>query len=233
MKASLRPRPAIYPCPVLVVGSQDASGKPNLMPASWGGLSSMVPPMLSVSIRPETQTHANILETKAFTVSIPRARQARIIDLLGTTTGAKTDKFSQFGLTVKASKVAAPYAEEFPVVMKCEVAAVAELGSHTMFVGKIVGLLVDGKLTDGKTLPPMEVVDPLILSPSNYAYHGVDARPIGKAFRMYDQKKPNKVSLVVALLFILVSLVAAIAMSKGAFEIIGRAAAAGGFMTPR
>jgi len=243
MKIPLRPQPAIYPCPVLVVGSQDAAGKPNLMVASWGGLASMMPPALSVAIRPETHTHANILETGAFTVAIPRASQMETVDLLGTATGAKVDKFSLAGLTLaRSGKVPAPYADEFPVVMECEVVANADLGSHTLFVGRIVGLLADDGITDGKSLPKLDAVDPLALSPAGYTYHASRPEPIGRAFRVAGDKakekagrnRPLLAGIALALLLAL-SAVAVVSCpgTKPAMEAVGRAAAAGGLMVPR
>lgn len=212
----------------------------------------MMPPTLAVSLRPQTHTHKNIMINRAFTVSIPRASQALIVDTLGTISGKKVDKFELTGLTpVRSDKVQASYAEEFPVVMECEVVGTADLGSHTMFVGEIVGVLVDDKLTNGESLPDLAQVDPLVFSPGDYAYYSVRPEPVGLAFRMAKSKQepvpelsePVKseseskttgvvVTAVVAIL-ITILLPLAIMMMRSGVETIGKAAIAGGFMSAR
>ena len=48
MKQSLGAKTLIYPTPVLVVGSYDADGRPNVMTAAWGGIACSKPPCVSV-----------------------------------------------------------------------------------------------------------------------------------------------------------------------------------------
>lgn len=45
MKKSLGANPIIYPTPVLIVGTYDAAGKPNVMTAAWGGICCSSPPL--------------------------------------------------------------------------------------------------------------------------------------------------------------------------------------------
>ena len=71
MNKSLGAKTLIYPAPVLVVGTYDKAGKPNVMTASWGGICCSQPPCIAVSLRKATYSYNNILERKAFTISIP------------------------------------------------------------------------------------------------------------------------------------------------------------------
>jgi flavin reductase (DIM6/NTAB) family NADH-FMN oxidoreductase RutF len=54
MNISLGAKTLIYPAPVLVVGTYDKDGKPNVMTASWGGICCSQPPCVAVSLRKVT-----------------------------------------------------------------------------------------------------------------------------------------------------------------------------------
>ena len=143
MKKALGPVTLAYPMPAFLVAAYDEEGKANIMTAAWGGICCSNPPCIAVSVRPERWTHKAIVARKAFTVCVPSAAQAAMVDFAGMVSGAREDKFSATGLTAVRSKVVdAPYVDECPLVLECELQATLELGSHTMFVGKIVGVQV-------------------------------------------------------------------------------------------
>jgi flavin reductase (DIM6/NTAB) family NADH-FMN oxidoreductase RutF len=52
MKKSLGAKTLLFPTPVLMVGTYDQDGKPNLMNAAWGGICCSQPPCVAVSVRP-------------------------------------------------------------------------------------------------------------------------------------------------------------------------------------
>ena len=62
LKTSMGAKTLIYPTPVLVVGTYDAEGEPNVMTAAWGGVACSNPPCVSVSLRAATASHGNIME---------------------------------------------------------------------------------------------------------------------------------------------------------------------------
>lgn len=186
MKRRLKPQPAIQPCPVLIIGTYGPDGRANLMTASWAGMVSIAPPRLMVSLRPRTHTHGSLMMRREFTAAIPEVPQAGIADTLGLYSGEEFDKFALAGLTeVRSEKVDAPYAEEFRVVLECVLHGTANVGSHTMFVADIAGVLVDDILLQGSDearLPGMDVLDPLMLSLGTMTYHGA-TWPRAAAFR--------------------------------------------------
>ena len=139
MKKSLGAKTLIYPAPVLVVGTYDKAEKPNMMTASWGGICSSEPPCVAIAIRRATQSYKNLMERKAFTISIPSEQYVKEADYFGLVSGRTTDKLAATKLTAARSKlVAAPYIKEFPLVLECKVVDVADLGLHTQFVGKVI-----------------------------------------------------------------------------------------------
>ena len=71
MKTSLGPKTFAYPTPVFIVGTYDAQGHPNAMAVAWGGICCSKPPCVAISVRKATYTYGNLVERKAFTVSIP------------------------------------------------------------------------------------------------------------------------------------------------------------------
>ncbi len=62
MKKSLGAKTIIYPTPVLIVGTYDAAGKPNVMTAAWGDICCSIPPYVAVSLRKATYTYGNIIK---------------------------------------------------------------------------------------------------------------------------------------------------------------------------
>lgn len=144
MKTSIGAKTLLYPTPVLVVGSYDAEGRPNVMTAAWGGIACSNPPCVAVSLRAATASHGNIMSRKAFTISVPDEGHVAEADYFGLVSGRDHDKLTEAGLTVVRSElVDAPYVDEFPLVLECEVVAVHELGLHTQFIGKIIDVKID------------------------------------------------------------------------------------------
>ncbi len=71
MKKSIGANTILYPTPVLIVGTYDKDGKPNGMTAAWGGICCSKPPCVTVSLRKATYSYGSIVESKAYTLSIP------------------------------------------------------------------------------------------------------------------------------------------------------------------
>jgi flavin reductase (DIM6/NTAB) family NADH-FMN oxidoreductase RutF len=184
MKKSLGPKPIVYPAPVLVIGTYDNIGVPNVMTASWAGICCSTPPCVSVSLRKATYTYGSIIDRKAFTVNIPSEMYAKHADYFGMTSGRKENKFSATGLTpVKSQLVDAPYVEEFPLVLECTLLHSLEVGSHTMFVGEILDVKIDEAASGEKYLADIRKVRPIMYSPESKAYFGVGSF-VGQAFSM-------------------------------------------------
>src|SRR3989338_7470821 len=117
MKKSFGPRTLIYPTPVWVIGTYDKDGKPNVMTIAWGGICCSKPPCLAVSLRKATYSYDNIVDRKAFTVSVPSTAYAKETDFFGIASGRDVDKLEVTQLTVVRSElVDAPYLQEFHLV---------------------------------------------------------------------------------------------------------------------
>ncbi|NTW52527.1 MAG: flavin reductase family protein [Chlorobiaceae bacterium] len=174
MKRSIGAKTLLFPAPVLMVGTYDGSGRPNLMNAAWGGICSSEPPSVAVSVRKARYTYENIVQRKAFTIGIPSEKYVAEADFVGIVSGRNIDKFAAAGLTpVKSALVDAPYAAEFPVVLECRLIQVIEIGVHTQFIGEIIDVKGDEELFDDDGLLDILKIRPLLYDTSHRGYHGV------------------------------------------------------------
>jgi flavin reductase (DIM6/NTAB) family NADH-FMN oxidoreductase RutF len=183
MKQSLPPQTILLPSPVLIVGSYGADGRPNIMNAAWGGIACSRPPCISISLREATLTYHNIKLNKAFTVSFPSEKYVKEADYAGLVSGRDHQKFHDAGLTpLKSQIVNAPYVKEFPYALECSLIREVKLGSHTMFVGEIMGIVADIDVLNENELPDIEKVRPLLWgSFGSMAYYAVGQK-LGDAF---------------------------------------------------
>ncbi len=182
MKKSVGAKTLLFPTPVLMVGTYDQAGKPNLMNAAWGGICCSQPPCVSVSLRKATYSHACIIERKAFTVGIACEGKMIEADYVGIATGRDVDKFAVTGLTpVKSEVVDAPYAAELPVVLECRLLHIVEIGLHTQFIGEIIDVKADVEVFSEDGSLDIMKIKPLIYDTSHKGYHGIGPL-LGRAF---------------------------------------------------
>lgn len=182
MKTSLGAKPLLYPAPVLVVGTYDKAGKPNVLTASWAGICCSQPPCIAVSLRQATYSHGNILARRAFTVNVPCENQLREVDYFGLSSGRTTDKFAATKLTpVRSKLVEAPYVKEFPLVLECKLVLSNELGLHTQFVGEVLDVKADPSILGRDGAIDIKLLKPLVFTPDTQDYYGI-GNFIGKVF---------------------------------------------------
>ncbi len=182
MKKSIGAKTIIYPTPTWIVGTYDKEGKANGATVAWGGICCSEPPCVAISLRKATYSYGNIVERKAFTVSVPTEAHVKQADYFGIASGRNTDKFADAGLTPTRSElVDAPYVEEFPLILECKLLDTFELGLHTQFVGQILDVKADETVLDDAGRPAIDKVKPFVFSPSHRTYHGIGEH-LGKAF---------------------------------------------------
>ena len=98
--------------------------------------------------------------------------------------GKKADKFAATGLTpIKSERVHAPYVEEFPFSLECNLLHTIEIGIHTLFVGEILDIKADESVLGKKGLPHMEKVRPFTYAPEYMTYYAT-GEFLGKAFSL-------------------------------------------------
>jgi flavin reductase (DIM6/NTAB) family NADH-FMN oxidoreductase RutF len=183
MKRSIGATTLVYPTPVFIIGTYGQDDGPNAMVCAWGGICSSDPPSVAISVRKARYTYENLMERKAFTISVPSERHVKESDYFGMVSGKVEDKFGSTGLKAVASKlVDAPYVGEFPLVLECRVTHVTDLGAHTQFVGEIKDVKVDEDCLDEEGLPEVSKIMPFWYSPSDHSYYAMGMN-LGEAYR--------------------------------------------------
>lgn len=139
----------IYPIPAVMVSCGAEPEEHNIITVAWTGTICSEPAMCYVSIRPERHSYDIIKRTGEFVINLTTEALAEATDWCGVRSGRDFDKFSHCGLTPeKCAVVAAPAIAEAPVSIECRVKQIIPLGSHDMFIGEVVNVLVDESLLD-------------------------------------------------------------------------------------
>jgi flavin reductase (DIM6/NTAB) family NADH-FMN oxidoreductase RutF len=183
-KKSLGASTILVPTPAWIIGTYDSDGRPNGMTVAWAGICCSDPPSVAISLRKATYTYRCILERKQFTISIGHEKHAKEIDYFGLVSGEDVDKFAATKLTpVHSDLVDAPYVEEFPLVLECQVTHTQEIGLHTQFIARILDVKAEADVLSEDGSLDIEKVRPIIFTPSQSTYHGIGAR-LGHAFSL-------------------------------------------------
>ncbi len=176
MKKELKGNMLFMPLPVLMIGTYDQNGVPNLMNAAWGVQSDYNEVFISLSSHKTTD---NLKINPDFTVAFATKDTMVPSDYFGLESGRKVNKIEKAGFhAVKSNKVNAPVFEEYPVTLECKMTA---FDDHGLW-GEVVGMVVDdavltenGKIDWGK-------VEPISFDSSLNKYRLVD-EVVGDAFK--------------------------------------------------
>ena len=148
----LPPSTMLNPTPVVLVSCADPQRPENrnMITLAWAGTINSDPPMVSVSVRKERYSHGLITASGEFVVNLADERMARAVDFCGVRSGRDTDKAAETGLSYMPADglTTAPAVRGAPVSLCCRVRQTLELGSHDMFLGEIVSVMVREDLLD-------------------------------------------------------------------------------------
>ena len=150
-KISWKPGNMLYPLPVVMVSCGREGETPNIITVAWAGTVCSDPAMVSISVRKERFSHKIIKDTGEFVINLVNKPLVRVTDYCGVKSGRDVDKFKEMKLTPLPSQhVKAPGIGESPVNLECRVVDVKELGSHDMFIAKVMGVTVDERYMNDK-----------------------------------------------------------------------------------
>lgn len=85
MRKNLGSRPLSYPQPVFIIASYNPDGSADAMNAAWAGISEHN--MVSLCLSANHRTVKNILDRKAFTISMGQAQYVKACDYVGLVSG--------------------------------------------------------------------------------------------------------------------------------------------------
>lgn len=184
MRENIKNMGGIFPMPVLMIATYNQDYSVNVMNAAWGMMYES--DMVILNLSNNHKTYKNILERKAFTVSIADTNHVKEADYFGIVSGNNIkNKLESVGLTSLKSKfVDAPVVNEFPICLECEFLEDTSAG----VIGKVVNISVDSKvMEDGKI--NIEKVKAIAYDPYTNGYYEVSKR-VADAFKVgYELKK--------------------------------------------
>lgn len=167
-----KPANMLYPVPAVMLSCARPGDKPNIITVAWAGTICSDPVMVSVSVRKERYSYSIIDETGEFVMNLTSRGLCYATDYCGVKSGRDVDKFKELHLTPEASeKISAPAIKESPVNLECSVERKIELGSHDMFIARVLAVRVDEKLLDKKGALHLDKAD--LVAYSHGAYYAL------------------------------------------------------------
>lgn len=183
-----KPGNMLYPLPAVLVSVADRDGNTNLFTVAWTGTVCSAPPMVSISVRPERYSYHMIEETGEFVVNLTTEALAYATDYCGVKSGRDVDKWRKMNLTpVAGEHVRAPMVAESPVNLECKVTQKLELGTHHMFLARVLAVHADERYMDRDGRFHLNDAKPLVYSHGRYLTVGKEIGSFG-----YSVKKAKK-----------------------------------------
>lgn len=164
-----KPGNMVYPVPAVMVTAADREGKSNIITIAWTGTVCTNPPMAYISVRPERYSYGMLKETGEFVINLTTEKLVRATDYCGVKSGRDTDKWKETGLTpISAQEVNVPLIKESPVNIECRVSEIRELGSHHMFLARVVAVDVDEAYLNEQGRFELQKAAPIVYSHGEY-----------------------------------------------------------------
>lgn len=164
-----KPGNMVYPVPAVMVTAADREGKSNIITIAWTGTVCTNPPMAYISVRPERYSYGMLKETSEFVINLTTEKLVRATDYCGVKSGRDTDKWKETGLTpIPAQEVNVPLIKESPVNIECRVSEIRELGSHHMFLARVVAVDVDEAYLNEQGRFELQKAAPIVYSHGEY-----------------------------------------------------------------
>ena len=164
-----KPGNMVYPVPAVMVTAADREGKSNIITIAWTGTVCTNPPMAYISVRPERYSYGMLKETGEFVINLTTEKLVRATDYCGVKSGRDTDKWKETGLTpIPAQEVNVPLIKESPVNIECRLSEIRELGSHHMFLARVVAVDVDEAYLNEQGRFELQKAAPIVYSHGEY-----------------------------------------------------------------
>jgi flavin reductase (DIM6/NTAB) family NADH-FMN oxidoreductase RutF len=182
----------VYPLPAVMVTCRDKDGNDNIITVAWTGTICTNPAMAYISVRPERHSYNMIKETGEFVINLTTKELTYATDYCGVKSGRDVDKFKECKLTKEdAVHVNVPMIKESPVNIECKVERIDELGSHYMFVAKVLAVHADEKYMDEKGKFDLAKADLIVYSHGEYYSMGEKLGTFGYSIKK-KSKSPEK-----------------------------------------
>ena len=192
-RTEFKPGTMIYPLPAVMVSCGERREEYNIATVAWTGTLCTEPPMCYISLRKTRYSHEIISRTKQFVINLTTESLCRKTDWCGVKSGRDFDKFEESGLTpISAPHVQAPYIEESPLSIECQVVEIKELGSHDMFIADVTKVSVDERFVAPDGRLRLDRADLLVFAHGEYFQIGKKIAPIGFSVSKAKKRSSKK-----------------------------------------
>lgn len=179
----------LYPVPAVMVSCAREGEKTNIITIAWTGTVCSDPPMVSISVRPERFSHEIIRDTGEFIINLTTQKLLASADWCGVKSGRDTDKFAARHLTaVPGNKVHCPLIAESPVNIECRVSQIIPLGSHDLFLARVLAVDVDEQYMDENGKFCLDLCDLTVYSHGVYRALGKELGTFGFSVRKRSKR---------------------------------------------
>jgi flavin reductase (DIM6/NTAB) family NADH-FMN oxidoreductase RutF len=176
----LEPGPFVVPMPTVLIGA-DVNGKPNFMTAAFVAITNVKPPMIACGLNPSHRTCDGIIANQAFSVCVPSADMAEVVDWCGIASGHRDDKSRVFEI-FRGDLVGAPMIRDCALSAECRLVQSTPYAVDTLYVAEIVSVYAKEEcLTDGRV--DWSKVSPLLFTFPDPSYWKLGAY-VGKAWHI-------------------------------------------------
>jgi len=153
--------PGFIPGAIVLIGTYDSAGNPNVAPKSWLQMVSFDPPILMFSGTKDGVTERNILDAGCFTVNFVQSAMAlkvfRCIDKRG------LERIEMLGITLApGQEVSAPLVRECPAHLECRLVDTKPLGSGFVVFGELAHASAREELLSGDFLGRYRRLDQIV-----------------------------------------------------------------------
>lgn len=192
-----KPGTMVYPVPAVMVtcGTMET---PNIITIAWTGTICTDPAMTYISVRKERHSYNMIKESGEFVINLTTKDLVKATDFCGVKSGRDHDKFKLMNLTpVKGAYIEAPLIAESPVNIECKVTQILELGSHDMFLAKVLGVTIEDTLIDHTGKFRLDLANPISYAHGAYYSLGEQLGTFGYSImkkKTLQKKKTQKKS---------------------------------------
>ncbi len=138
----------LNPLPVVMVTSE-YENKTNVFTVAWCGNICTNPAMVSISVRKSRYSYELIKKSGEFVINLVTEDLVKACDYAGVRSGRDHDKIKELNLHLnRIEDYKTPGLLESPVNLVCKLEQIIELGSHDLFIAKVMAVNVDDSLLD-------------------------------------------------------------------------------------
>ncbi len=163
-----KPGTMVYPLPAVLITCKDGD-KENIFTVAWTGTVCTDPAMTYISVRKERFSYDLIKNSGVFCINLTTEDLVYATDYCGVRSGRNENKFQNLNLeTEKCTKIDVPMLKKSPITIECQVEEIKELGSHDMFLAKVLAVNIDEKYMDETGRFDMEACNLITYSHGQY-----------------------------------------------------------------